>query len=92
MRDDRKNLNLTEAETTVMREHALELGVSVSSLGREWFIDFIENGSDYVKPKLQRVQVLAESEILAQAEAIAKRDYDANLTDIIRRKIQTLRE
>lgn len=92
MRDDRKNLNLTETETAVMRDHAAELGVSISSLGREWLFDFIENGSDFVKPKLHRVQVLAESEVLAQAEAIAKRDYDATLTDIIRRKIQSLRE
>lgn len=92
MRDTRKNLNLTTAETAAMQQHAAELGVSVSSLGREWFIDFIENGSDYVKPTLQRVQVLAESEILTQAETIAARDYDATLTDIIRRKIQLLRE
>lgn len=92
MRDARKNLDLTAAEQAVMKEHAAELGVSLSSLGREWFIDFIENGTDYVKPKLTRVQVLAESEILTQAEAIARRDYDASLTDIIRRKIQLLRE
>lgn len=92
MRDDRKNLTLTEAEVAVMQQHAAELGVSVSSLGREWLFDFIENGTDFAKPKQRRIQILAESEILTQAEVIARRDYDATLTDIIRRKIQLLRE
>lgn len=92
MRDTRKNLSMSSAELAVLQEHAAELGVSTSSLGREWIFEFIETGSDYVKPTPARLQVLVESDVIAQAEAIAKRDYGTSLTEIIRHKIRSLRE
>ncbi|UDL15449.1 hypothetical protein SEA_PEPE25_74 [Microbacterium phage Pepe25] len=87
---NRKRISLTEAEQARAKEFAAFEGAKLSGLFREWILNFLKNGSDYVAPTMVETQIVIDPAIADAAEKKAREEYGCSLRDIIRFEIAEL--
>lgn len=87
---NRRRISTTEQEQARAREFAVFEGTTLSGLFREWTLNFLENGSDYVAPTMVETQIVIDPDVADAAERKAREDYGCSLRDIIRFEIAEL--